>query len=226
MVSERIPRARRHQRRLMVAFRRKGSTKTLNGFTTNVSTSGMFVATGRLLPVGTRVEAEVRYQDQGFVVEAEVIRVLQQPHELRGIRFQGIGLRFLPVADLVRELIGGVEQRQRAVPGEPAPQTEVYRVSFDDPATFLRVYDRDLTTGGLYVLTERAAELGERVAVELLPPGGDAIRFEAKVVHKSESKNADGTRNLLAGIGVELSDRDSVLAALAPAIARCRRQSA
>lgn len=232
-------RATRYQRRLTVSFRAAGEERDRTGFTTNISTSGMFVATRNVLPVGSRVRLEIK-GEKGFAVEAEVVWMQTQPLQLRDLRSSGFGVRFVAVEDLVREALGGPtaadaanSEHDRAgrrargagagtASGDDGPPT--FRVSFKDAAQFLRVFDRDLKTGGLFLMTGRKLDLEAPVTVEIVPPGDAAIavRCAAKVVFAGERESADGSANLLAGVGVELRDRDAVMARLAPLAARLR----
>lgn len=238
--------ATRYQRRLTVSFRRRGENRNRIGFTTNISTSGMFVATRSIVPAGNRIRLEIN-GEKGFAVEGEVVWVHSQPLQLRDLRSSGFGVRFLAVADLVREAIGGPTTAETSPPeGVPGANsgkagvggkgsggrgddggTPTFRVSFKSPAQFLRVFDRDLKTGGLFLMTGRELPLDTPVTVEIVPPGDAAIavRCAAKVVFAGERENPDGSANLLAGVGVELRDRDAVLERLAPLAARLRTTS-
>lgn len=221
----RTTRAKRHARRLMVELRAKGGDKKLTGFSTNISASGMFIATRQTLLIGTRVEAEIKHGARSFVAEAVVARVEKQPVVLRGIRSDGVGLRFVPVPDLVRELVGGVavEPPKRAAETktaeQQAPASSCFRLTFADGAQLIQIFDRDIRTGSLYLLTSASPAVGRAVIVELQPPGdAPALRCAATVVFRGARHSGDGDQNLLAGIGVELDDRDAVLAALKPIV--------
>lgn len=214
--------AKRHRRRLSARFRPAGSTRELTGFTTNISATGMFLATRHTLATGTRVRVEL-LGEHGFVVEAEVVWVQVQPLAMRGVRPSGMGLRFVPIERLIREAIGAPKVEE---PEAPESSTEVphFRVAFKDTDQFLRVLDRDLQTGGLFLLTDRALEVEDPVTVEIVPPGDAAavVRCEAKVVFTGDPRGQDGGRNLMAGVGVEITDREAVLARLQPIAARFR----
>lgn len=99
-------------------------------------------------------------------------------------------------------------------------------VDFGDRSTFLSVYHRDLSSGGLFVSTPKPSPLQEIVVVELRTPlpGAPVLRFEARVVHRFEPDAVVGAgRNLLSGMGVQFLEPDRVKAALAPILAELRR---
>ncbi len=91
-------------RRLPVRFWRVGEERTVNGYTTNISTTGMFVVTHQPFPKGARLRVEVLDPRSGFMVEAEVAHAHKVSLELSALGTSGMGLRFLPIETLVREL--------------------------------------------------------------------------------------------------------------------------
>lgn len=113
--------------------------------------------------------------------------------------------------------------------GEPSPPPLALRVvpvDFVDRTSFLAVYHRDLSTGGLFVSTPSPAALQEVVIIELTPPlaNVEPLRFEARVVHRFEPDAAVGKgRNLLSGMGVQFLEPDRVKAQLAPVLAELRK---
>ncbi len=107
----------RHARRIEVRFWRRGDTKAHSGFTIDVSRSGLFLGTTIMLRPGERVRLELLDHERGFVVEGEVARIHRVSLALRHLEQAGIGVRFLPPADLVHALLG--EGRRR--PGSARP---------------------------------------------------------------------------------------------------------
>jgi Tfp pilus assembly protein PilZ len=118
-------------RRLPVRFWRVGEERSVTGYTTNISTTGMFVVTHEPLPKAARIRVEVLDQRCGFVVEAEVAHAHKVRLELAALGPSGMGVRFLPIEDLVRELFPEAikgDRRERTVtsptvaaPESPAP---------------------------------------------------------------------------------------------------------
>ncbi|MEP7009262.1 MAG: PilZ domain-containing protein [Acidobacteriota bacterium] len=91
-------------RRLPVRFWRVGEERSVTGYTTNISTTGMFVVTHQPLPKAVRIRVEVLDPRSGFVVEAEVAHAHKVSLDLSALGPSGMGVRFLPIEDLVREL--------------------------------------------------------------------------------------------------------------------------
>ncbi|HEV7669760.1 MAG TPA: PilZ domain-containing protein [Thermoanaerobaculia bacterium] len=118
-------------RRLPVRFWRVGEERSVTGYTTNISTTGMFVVTHDPLPKGARIRVEVLDPRSGFVVEAEVAHAHKVSLDLSALGPSGMGVRFLPIESLVRELFPEAvkgERKERtvaspvvAVPERPAP---------------------------------------------------------------------------------------------------------
>jgi hypothetical protein len=114
----------RRPRRLSVRFWKRGDEAHYIGHTTNISTTGMFLATNSPAPSGARIRIEVMERDRGFVVEGVVAHARKVRPELAKVSESGMGIRFLPVEDLVRELLpgaGGVHDETGELFVAPAP---------------------------------------------------------------------------------------------------------
>ena len=120
----------RHARRLEVRFWRSGRLVAHSGFTTNVSTSGMFLGTTQSLDPGERVRLEVLDSAHGFIIEGQVARVHRVSLSLRHVDQPGAGVRFLGPPELVAGLIPAARQTaqtaraqrsERPAPALPAP---------------------------------------------------------------------------------------------------------
>ncbi|MCP4663605.1 MAG: hypothetical protein GY856_50110 [bacterium] len=206
----------RKSRRVQVYFSERGSEKRRLGYSVDISTSGMFVATNQPLPRGTRIRVEVSSAERGFVVEAMVARVVRSTQALQAIRQSGMGVRFLTVEELVGEVMPEIGSRP---PEMRHPVEEgVYQVWFANRAQFLEAYRRDIATGGLFVPSDRPAKLHETITVELRIAESDVkpLRFEARVVQCLEPimPGNGSTSNLMAGMGVELLTYDRTLKAM------------
>lgn len=118
-------RAIRRPRRVQVHFWRQGDPTAHIGYTTNISLTGMFVATNSPLASGVRIRVEVVDRDRGFMVEGVVAHARKSPPELARLNHSGMGIRFLSVEELVRELIPAGLAGTEEVPQEasrPQPQ--------------------------------------------------------------------------------------------------------
>src|SRR5689334_1416651 len=115
----------RRPRRVQVQFWKRGEPHVYPGYTTNISLTGMFIATRSPFPPGARVRVEVLEGDRGFVVEGVVAHARKVRGELMRMTQPGMGVRFLSVEDLVRELIPvgyGIDDTPPApFPAEPPP---------------------------------------------------------------------------------------------------------
>ena len=193
-------RSLRRHRRLQVHFWRRGDPQAYVGYTTNISLTGMFLATNSPQPPGTRLRVEVTDGARGFVVEGVVAHARKVRSDMVRMSQPGMGVRFLPVEELVRELVpigpGEVEEipddpldPQDVQPPPPPPPPAapplrasptsipapsegigVFSVHFLGPKDFLEVYRRDIVNGGLFVSTRYPGRLQEVVHVELHPP--------------------------------------------------------
>ena len=65
----------------------------------------MYIATNSPVPSGSRIRVEVIDRDRGFAVEGVVAHARKMQPELARLHQSGMGVRFLSVEELVRELI-------------------------------------------------------------------------------------------------------------------------
>ena len=211
--------------------------------------TGMFIVTRNPYPPGTRLRVEVLDGQRGFVIEGVVAHARKIRGELMRLTEPGMGVRFLSVEELVRELIPaghGIEELPGAlpdpdpepVPPVPPPQpvsaprpatpiptphegTGTFAVHFLSPGEFVEVFQRDIVNGGLFVSTRYPGRLQESVNVELHPPfpGAAPVPVRARVVQRFEP-SSNGIPNLLAGMGVDLLDLPAVVDRLKPYVER------
>ncbi len=193
----------RRPRRVQVKFWQRGTEKRYRGYSANISTGGMYIDTNHLVTAGSRIRIEVGSGEHNFMAEAVVARVNKS---LQTLRPSGMGVRFLNIEELVGELIPEIGS---GATDEPPPLPEgAYRLRFADRRQFLEVYQRDLSTGGLFIPTNEPAALNHVITVELSIEESDIapVRLEARVVHRLDPDMPDGsgTGNLMAGMGVEI----------------------
>ena len=152
---------------------------------------------------GSRIRIEVGSGEHSFMTEAVVARVNKSTHALRP---SGMGVRFLSIEELIGELIPEIASRATDEP--PPLPAGAYRLRFADRDQFLEVFRRDLSTGGLFIPTDKPAALNEVITVEISveEPGVAPARLEARVVHRLDPDMPEGTGagNLMAGMGVEI----------------------
>lgn len=111
----------RHRKRIAVRFWKRGEDTARSGFTTNISTGGMYIGANHVLARGTRLRVEVMDPVKGFMVEGVVARAERSRPELRSVRNSGMGIRFLKIDEMVAELFPQAEQVSVAPqPSSPA----------------------------------------------------------------------------------------------------------
>src|SRR3954468_20130544 len=118
-------RAIRRPRRVQVHFWRQGDPTSYIGYTTNISLTGMFVATNSPVSSGSRVRVEGVDCDRGFMVEGVVAHARKSPLELARLNQSGMGIPFLSVEELGRELMpAGFAGVTEGIPQEAPPRPE------------------------------------------------------------------------------------------------------
>lgn len=197
-------RARRYVRRIKVRFRAKDDDREYTGYTLDVSTTGMFVAAARRLPPGTRIQLEVADRGASFVIEAEVVREKKVPPELQRVEPGGIGVRFMPVEELIGELLPArapapTTERSASSAGTPALRVELRRKGE------LLILQRDVKQGALFIRTAEPPAEGTAVQVTIVAPGGAQIQF-AGTVAQTVGSAGQGDENLVAGVSVRPED--------------------
>ena len=206
----------RSARRFRVHFWIRGLDKSHPAFTTNISTAGMFIATNYSVAPGTRVRAEVVSGESSFMVEGAVARVVKVSPTLRSVRQAGLGVRFLTVKELVEEMIPELAAEGAQTADDDTLPVGTFRLRFPSKEGFLAAYQRDISTGGLFVPTAKPAAFNENITIqiEIARSGLTPLRLEARVVHSLEPEQVIGGSNLMAGMGVELLNHDRDLARL------------
>jgi hypothetical protein len=112
-------RAVRRPRRVQVHFWKQGEPTAYVGYTTNISMTGMFVATNSPMPPASRIRVEVIDRDRGFMVEGVVAHARKIRGDMARINQSGMGVRFLSVEELVRELIPAAYGQTEEIPQNP-----------------------------------------------------------------------------------------------------------
>jgi hypothetical protein len=225
-------RSQRQTRRLEVQFWQPGE-RVHHGYTTNLSASGMHIATQDPLPPRSRLRIEVIHGERGFLVEGVVAhRRVVHPELARAVH-PGMGVRFLSPEELVNELMQATESfvltgspavaTTEARPGDGEEGTgasRTFSVRFASARDFLGIYERDIQNGGLFVATGRPARLREIVNIDLYPPepAAQPVQLAARVVQRFQPQPDSGA--ILVGMGVELLDLPAALAKLQPVIER------
>ena len=232
-------RKKRFGRRLQLRYWIEGEEHERRGYTTNVSTSGAFLATNGPAPPGTRMRVEF-LGENGFIIEAIVAHAARVSTSLQSIRSSGMGIRFLSIDELVAGLLppgGGLETETLGLssddettggraPSEDDEQgasagpkvretaadgTQVYTVGFRNVAYLMETMDHEIRFGGVFVPTEAPAGLQHeiRLALALPAPILRTIHADATVV-KLVDPGSDPSSEI-AGMAVALKEPEAIL---------------
>lgn len=196
----------RWSRYIDVKFLRRGDKSSFVGHATNVSRQGMFLVSPKVFVSGTRLRVEILDEDRGFVAEAVVARSCKAPVELQRVKPSGMGIRFLAVEELMAGFLPEVEEEEEPEPEEAAVELRVtrFRVTYGTPSHFREVLERDVSTGGIFIPTNRPARLNEVIEVEVEVNGQPwpSVTVAARVVQRF----LPGDETALAGMGVQFLD--------------------
>lgn len=231
---------RRFARRLQVSYWPEGDQHARQSYTTNISTTGAFIATNAPLAPGSRLRVEFQGENS-FFVEAVVSHAARVSTALQSIRSSGMGIRFLTISELISGLlptsrdhdaaaIEDTDHRTTADGGESTPRSaggserrHTYTVGFRNVAYLLEAIDNEIAFGGVFVPTNSPAGVHEdvRIALALPAPIKRTVHAEATVVTVSDtgSANSESTVN---GMGVAFKDSVKVLEELNKMIDRAR----
>lgn len=122
-------RRRRYKRRFQVRFWIEGQDTPHAGYTTDVSMTGMFIATNTPISPRDRIRVEILDEQKGCTVHGEVVHAARVSPLLAKLRQAGIGIRLLGVDELIGDLVGrdrdrlreDIEFRLHAQPSAPTP---------------------------------------------------------------------------------------------------------
>lgn len=164
-------RHRRYSRRFRVRFGEKGFTQ--QGFTGDVSATGMFVVTSPVPKLGTRLHVEVSMDNERTLFfEGMVARMALVAPELRSVMKGGFGLRFLTGAELMAEMVPHLRDPRRLV------------LTYQSSEELLAAYEKELKRGGAFVWTDREHQPNSIVNLEIDAAfSGRQLAFECRVVH-------------------------------------------
>jgi Tfp pilus assembly protein PilZ len=164
-------RHRRYSKRFKIRFGEKLLTN--NGFSGDVSATGMFVVTASGPKIGTRLHLEVTLdQERVLYFEVIVARLALVAPELRQVMKGGFGVRFLTPSEIVAEMVPHLKDPGRLQAAFPTQQS------------LLDSWERELKRGGMFLWSERQQQLNTIVTVEIdIPFAGRTLAFEARVVH-------------------------------------------
>ncbi len=153
------------------------------GFTADVSATGMFIQTSAIPKVGTRLHIEVTYDgEHKLFFEGVVARQKVVAAELRHVLKGGFGVRFLAGVDLLNELVPHLRT---------SGSTVVLR--YETKVVFSEAWKGELQRGGVFVWSEKAHAVNSTVALEIdVPFAGEQLMFDARVMHVVAERGRHG----------------------------------
>ena len=175
-------------------------------FINTLSEGGLFVATDKILPLGTRMELDIELvrDEHRLKLMGEVVSIVQgeRPEQ------RGMGLKFvdLPYEDrfflhhLVRDVV-----RQRLIERRKSARlSALLPVQFVFSDGFVDMRSHDLSPGGLFVPTDLPFELDEEITmrIELPLERQPAFHLKARARHLAR----DPRSRLVKGIGFEFME--------------------
>lgn len=188
---------RRHSRRLRVRYGEAAFEQ--QGFSADVSATGMFIQSSAIPKVGSRLHIEVTFDgEQRLFFEGVVARQKIVSAELRHVLKGGFGVRFL----------GGVELLPELVPSLKLASRRGLTLRYETRAALADAWKTDLARGGVFAWSEKIHPVNTVVLVDVdLPFVGQRLSFEARVMHVVDE-------NTRAGLTLMFVDVPSTLAAL------------
>lgn len=165
-------RHKRYAKRLTVRYGAREINHT--GYVVDVSLSGMFIASGMLPELHSRLHLMVQSDSGGPVYfEGIVARHKQVPPELRSIARGGFGVRFLLPEELLAELVP-----------KSLISTAKLDVTFRTREDLKAAFDREIRAGGLFLQSDKKFERDAVVTLVMRLAFADCdLEFEGKVVH-------------------------------------------
>lgn len=176
--------SKRHARRLKVRFGDAGSAEFPHaGLTHDFSATGLFVTSSHVPRPGTRLHLQVALPDEHpRFIEGVVSRLVLVPPELRSIKHQGFGVRYLQGGELLSEL---VPSSTRA-----ATEDDPFTLVFTDHAAWEHALQTELKRGGVFRWSPRPIAPNSTVTVTLdLRFIDRRLSFVARVVHATSGED-------------------------------------
>ncbi len=192
-------RNRRYARRVRVRFGDKGFSHA--GFTSDVSSTGLFVVTGNMFPVKTRLHLEVTTENERqLFFEAVVMRQRVVAPELRQVIRGGLGLRLLAPSELVPEMVPQLRDKSAVA----------LQVTYHSTAELRTAFEKELSRGGVFVWSHTPQLANSVVGVEFdFPFASRSLVAQARVVHTLPEQ--DGRH----GVGLIFIDGEAVVSSIA-----------
>lgn len=195
MEKERADRRRAQRRRARLKLRFWNDQLDLVGYTSDVSSTGLFIETRKRVDAETRVHLEVYFKGRSFFAEGVVVRVLRLQMGAETVIKSGLGVRLLSLSEAVRTALAEQQSGDR-----------ILILDVQTLADVQALVNRDIKRGGLFVPTPNPPGRDARVIVQIsLPVPYESIETHGIVVHVGAQPT---------GAGVQLTEPDQLRAKL------------
>jgi hypothetical protein len=108
-LAQRVPRARRHPRRLLVRFGTEGPDQ--KGAIENLSDSGLFLATNHVFPPRTRIRIQFSFDRSPGLLEGVVQWARQMPASVARVIPSGMGIRLVSAPASYQQLLHRMDEK-------------------------------------------------------------------------------------------------------------------
>jgi len=108
-LAQRVPRARRHPRRIQVRFGTEGPDH--KGAIENLSDSGLFLGSNHLFPPQTKIRIEFSIARSPGLLEGVVQWARQMPASIARVIPSGMGVRLTSASAAYRQLLRNMDQK-------------------------------------------------------------------------------------------------------------------
>jgi Tfp pilus assembly protein PilZ len=178
--------APRFKRRIPVRFWKPEEAEPRSAYTTNISLTGMFIATLDPSEPGTRLRIELPEQADRFAFQADVVHASRVAPSMLKVRPSGMGVRLLSLREMITSVIGSEASADggHGLPAPGIPDSNVFPIFLQDARDFLEVYERELRYGEVFIPTDQPRPMHDLVRISIDPPlgGGEPVELEARVV--------------------------------------------
>ncbi|HLG20893.1 MAG TPA: TIGR02266 family protein [Bdellovibrionota bacterium] len=182
------------------------------GTVVNLSESGLFIRTSRLVPVGSQIMIPVRLADNRVVdLEGHVAwsYELAEGGDFFG-ESAGMGIELSAAPEEYLRFIAKMRTQLEVAPRGVEERFEIFhRVRFQSGQEFLMEYTQNLSRGGMYLATKQPLEPGSEIRAQLEIPGiQESLHVVGKVAYRLDPKKAKEVGRT-AGYGIQFINLDS-----------------
>ncbi len=198
------------RRRVRVAVRVWNKDIDVRGYTSDISTTGLYMEMHSPPKAGTQVHLQLNFQNAEFVTEAEVARVVKVTPDIARVVRSGVGLHFLSVSEVVQKLFVN-EKDQHGYAESPDLKVDLTNIGVLES-----VLTNEVRQGGIYVETSGTYQRDQEVTVRiLLPDPHPVLEVKGKIIHVMEKPTP--------GVGIQLLDGKTVALILGEVLSKNKK---